>query len=106
MGTKPKSSTLLKHPSGVYARVGKGFSWPAFFFGSLWAFVKRAWLLTVLLLALEVALWAVGGYAATADNPALLTIFLLANVAYAVARGIYGNRWLLAMLRRRGFVPV
>lgn len=106
MATKPKSSTLLKNPSGMYARVGQGFSWPAFFFGSLWAFVKRSWLLTVLLLVPEVLLWAAGGYMATADNPALLTVFLFANVAYAVVRGIYGNRWLLAMLRHRGFVPV
>jgi len=32
------------HPEGNYEAVKQGWSWPAFFFSSLWAIVVRLWL--------------------------------------------------------------
>lgn len=101
-----KRFILLRHPSGTYARVKQGFSWPALLFGSLWAIVRRMWLLAAVLLAVDIVLWVAGGYAAHLANPALLFLFLVANIVYLIVRGQYGNRWRLAFLRRSGYVPV
>lgn len=95
---------LLKHPSGVYVCVKQGFSWPAFVLGSLWAIVRHMWRLAAVLIVVDVLLWFVGGYALQKANPALLFFFLIANIVYAVVRGRYGNRWLLAALYPGGFV--
>ena len=83
-----------------------GFSWPAFFFGSLWAAAKGAWLLFAGLLVIDALVWFGSGYAAQSRNVLLVLVFLVANLVYVVIRGVYGNRWLEASLRRRGFVVV
>ena len=46
---------VFEHASGRYEAVKHGFSWPAFFFTFVWAFVKRLWLLGVVVLGLAVA---------------------------------------------------
>lgn len=34
---------IFKDPLGVYEAVKQGWSWPAFFFSTIWAFIKRIW---------------------------------------------------------------
>lgn len=34
---------IFKDPLGVYEAVKQGWSWPAFFFGTIWVFIKRIW---------------------------------------------------------------
>ncbi|MDO9358861.1 MAG: DUF2628 domain-containing protein [Polaromonas sp.] len=96
----------LQHPSGRCVRVSQGFSWPALVLGSVWAVVRRAWLLAAVFLAVDIALWILGGYAAGAGNTAGLLAFVLASIFFAVVRGMYGNRWLMSALRRGGYTPV
>jgi hypothetical protein len=84
--------------------VKRGFSWPAFFFGSLWAAAKRMWVPAFpLLLVADVALWFLAGTADSRKEAGLDLAVLAAALAYAVGRGWYGNRWLAASLRRRGY---
>jgi hypothetical protein len=99
-----KQVTIFERGATEVVGVKVGFSWPAFFFGSLWAVVKRAWALFAVLLLVDAALWFGSGYAAQSRNALLVLAFLGANLAYAVIRGVYGNRWLGVSLRRRGFV--
>jgi hypothetical protein len=86
-------------------KVKRGFSWPAFLFGSLWAFARRMWLPAVtLLLVVDFVLWFLTGYAGAQGSAGLALLSLAATIAYAVIRGKYGNRWVEASLLRQGYV--
>ena len=101
----------MTHPTATYrharhgiAKVKLGFSWPAFFFGALWAAAKRMWFPEfLLLLVAEAGLWLVTGVAGANQNGAIALLGLAANVAFAVICGRRGNRWLAASLLRRGY---
>lgn len=92
------------HPALGLAQVKRGFCWPAFFFGSLWALARRMYLLTVILLVLEIVLWFVTGFTASHHLDAFTLLALLLNLVYAFVRGKYGNRWIAALLVRKGYV--
>ena len=38
-----KQYKVYKHPSGSTEAVKQGWSWPGFFFGFIWAMVKKMW---------------------------------------------------------------
>ncbi|HEY3634983.1 MAG TPA: hypothetical protein VGK95_08025 [Caldimonas sp.] len=98
---------LYKSPNGDIVRVKMGFSWRAFFVGSLQAVIRRTWLL-----------FAVGGlyyageaYFNGAPTPTSRTAGVaLAGLAfyavYMLFCGVNGNRWLRDSLRRRGFTLI
>ena len=90
-------------PGRDYVRVKKGFSWPAFFFGALWASAKKTWGLMFLMLFIEAALYALGSAAQATRNPALALAQLGLGVAYWIGRGAIANAWWRASLRRRGY---
>ena len=86
-------------------KVKRGFCWPAFLFGSLWAFARRLGLPAIaLLLMAEFLLWFLAGYAGAQRSAGLAWLSLAGTLAYAVVRGAYGNRWVEASLARRGYV--
>ena len=100
------SHQLFEHPRRGVVRVKHGFSWPAFFFSALWAGVKGLWWPTFWgLMALDIALWFLTGWASAARAPLLTLAGLVATVAYAVLRGRRGNQWLRNGLLRRGYAP-
>ncbi len=98
---------LYKSPEGKVVRVKMGFSWQAFFVGSLKAIVRRTWLLVV-----------VGGFffvssayyngapTASSRTEALILVLLTFYAAYMLFCGVNGNRWLSDSLRRRGFTMI
>ena len=92
------------HPKHGTVEVKQGFCWPAFFFGSLWALARRVYLLFLGMLALDFTLWFVTGYGQAHGSFGLLLLGLVGNLAYAVARGKYGNRWVQSFLVSRGYV--
>ncbi|MBW8830390.1 MAG: DUF2628 domain-containing protein [Burkholderiales bacterium] len=96
---------LLRHSKLGYVTVSQGFSLSAFFLGSIWAIVKRTWLVFVGLFVVEVVLWYLNGVATVKRDFVTLLGLMLVNVALAICRGKYANRWLLASLRRRGYGP-
>ena len=95
---------LFKSPDGEVVQVKTGFSWQAFFVGSFRAVLMRAWLVAVVL---------IGGYLAVVQmrrsvpassrTVALLLVVLVLYLGYMVLCGIYGNRWLVNSLLRRGY---
>ncbi|HTI87881.1 MAG TPA: DUF2628 domain-containing protein [Alphaproteobacteria bacterium] len=78
--------------------VKEGFSWPAFFFGPLWALAHRMWLVTVALVALDLIISVV--LDAARIPPVTQAVI---SLAVAVLIGAHGNDWRRRSLDRRGF---
>jgi hypothetical protein len=98
---------LYKSPNGDIVRVKMGFSWQAFFIGSLSAVVRRVWLLA----AVAGIYYASETFVNGAPTPTSRTfgVALAALGFYAVYMlfcGVNGNRWLSDSLRRRGFTLI
>ena len=93
------------NPERGFVRVKTGFSWPAFFFGTLWAIAKGLWLVALAMLVPEAAIWFCSGYAEAHGAGALALAGLLFQVGYRIAWGRYGNTWWRAKLVRQGYRP-
>ncbi len=87
-------------------RVKQGFSWTAFFFGSMWALLRRAWPLFGAMFVAEGALWFAQGVALAHKADGMLLGLFVVNLSYAVVRGKFASRWLAWSLGRRGFSVV
>ena len=98
------SHMLFRSPEGEIVKVKVGFSWQAFFVGSLKAMMRRTWLLATLVL-LGYLMYSYMGDAFTESSRtvALLLVLLGLYFLYMVFCGVYANRWLIASLLRRGF---
>lgn len=95
---------LYFNPRRGIVSVKQGFSWPAFLFGSLWAMAHGMWVPHVLvLLPLEAIFWFLTGYAQAHGHAPLLLAAGVANLVFALVRGVRGNRWLATFLQRRGY---
>ena len=98
------SYRLFKSPDGELVRVTVGFSWQAFFIGSFRTFLRRSWPVLCLLPVAYYAFARNGGpVPASSRLFALLFAALAAYGCYMIVCGIYGNRWLIKSLLRRGF---
>lgn len=98
------SHMLFKSPTGDVVRVKTGFSWQAFFVGSFRAVLRRTWLVFgVLAIAWFMYAWMGTAIGASSRSVALVLVLLAVYFGYMVFCGLYGNRWLVASLLRRGF---
>ena len=98
---------VYKSPNGDIVRVKMGFSWQAFFVGSLTAIVRRVWLLlSVACLFLLSEAYASGAPTPTSRTAALALVLLGLYAVYMLFCGVHGNRWLSDSLRRRGFTLI
>jgi hypothetical protein len=84
-----------------------GFSWRAFFVGSLSAVVRRTWLLAIVG-ALYVAgeMFYNGAPTPTSRTFGVALAGLGFYAVYMLFCGVNGNRWLGDSLRRRGFTLI
>jgi fatty acid desaturase len=104
---KVRRYRLYKSPHGDIVRVKLGFSWQAFFVGSLKAIVRRTWVIVaVAALVYLMAAFYGGAPGATPRIAALVLVLLVFYAAYMLFCGVNGNRWLDDSLRRRGFTMV
>jgi hypothetical protein len=96
---------LFRSPDGELVKVKAGFSWQAFFVGSAKAMVRRTWLIALVVIVLGGMYAWMGSeaFAASSRTQALVLALLGLYVLYMLFCGIYGNRWLVASLLRRGF---
>jgi hypothetical protein len=78
-----------------------GFSWPAFFFSSIWALFCKLWLIGLGTIAASILLTRIleSGTSGTSNE---LT-FNLISIAVSVFFGMQGNAWRAADLHTRGF---
>jgi hypothetical protein len=98
---------VYKSPTGDIVRVKMGFSWQAFFFGSLSAVLRRVWLLAIVagLFYLSQSYFS-GAPTPTSRTEALALALLGLYGVYMVFCGVNGSRWLSDSLRRRGFTLI
>ena len=102
-----KTYRLYKSPHGEIVRVKMGFSWQAFFVGSLKSVLRRTWLPAVFGLALYLMATFYGtAPTATSGTAALLLLLLGFFGVYMLFCGVNGSRWRGDSLRRRGFTMV
>ena len=108
-----KSFDIYVKNGTVNKAVKRGWSWPAFFFGSVWALCVRLWLLGLLLLPVELLLTflarindeilrnASGNYAETVSlvGGLISLVFLAIRILF----GGFGNAWKRKALERKGF---
>ncbi len=98
---------LFKSPSGDVIRVRMGFSWQAFFVGSLKTIVRRAWPLAAVAVLFYLSSSYFEGAPTASSRTAALALALLGFYAvYMLFCGVNGARWLSESLRRRGFTLV
>ncbi|HEX2541948.1 MAG TPA: hypothetical protein VHM00_12795 [Caldimonas sp.] len=98
---------VYKSPDGDIVRVKVGFSWRAFFVGSLSAIVRRTWLLLVVASLFFVSeSYSSGAPTPTSRTAALALVVLGLYAVYMLFCGVHGNRWLGESLRRRGFTLI
>ena len=90
---------IFKHPERGLQAVKEGFSWPAFFFTSLWSLSRQMWLLSVILILFSVALrfllWEL----------AAVSLFLpwAVVLVFDFIVGLNGNAWRMNNLYDRGY---
>lgn len=88
---------IYQHPDGSREAVKQGWSWPGFFFGPIWAMVKKMWglggglLVVILVLALVPV------------DPGIALLTALINFGIYIACGINGNAWRVKNLESRGY---
>ena len=96
-----KTFDLYRHPTRGYEAVKRGFSWPGFLIGAVWALSKRMWLGGGLLLAAWIFLLGAHSDAEKKGDPGAALILLLVQIVLAVTVGIIGNaRWSRSLTRR------
>lgn len=96
-----KTFDLYRHPTLGYEAVKRGFTWPGFFIGAIWALSKRMWLGGALLLIAWTIL--LGGHsdAQTRGDPGGALVTLVIMVVLALTAGMLGNgRWAQSLVRR------
>lgn len=110
-----KNYNIYKHSDGKIEAVKQGWSWPAFFFGGIWALIKQLWMVAGLIFAYAIISSIIiqsvtppydyyeygGGDSSQAFL--LQNISLLIQLGIAVYLGIKGNSLREANLIKRGY---
>ena len=103
METYTQTYKVYYHRTGGYRAVKQGFSWSAFFFTWLWAFVKKLWDIGIIGLIVWTVLGPFTDAIIEQNNIGPLCIILLLNLAYVIVFGAFGNRWYMNSLENRDF---
>ena len=86
---------IFQHPTLGLEAVKKGWSWPAFLFTWIWAFVKRLWLIAALILVL---FWILVN--------AIPEAWVVGNLIISIVMGMKGNELRVKRLRDAGYEEV
>ncbi|OCG07622.1 hypothetical protein A9G13_05175 [Gilliamella sp. wkB178] len=110
-----KSYKVFQHPDGRIEAVKQGWSWPAFFFGIIWAIIKRLWGLVGILCGLAVLLFFISlafdpisssGYYSQSQlqSAAALDSFLnILAIVVSIVLGRQGNKLRELNLTKKGY---
>lgn len=88
--------SILQHPALGLEAVKNGWSWPAFLFTWIWAFVKRLYLIGWIALLAVMAL----------SSVPVPEAWLLGNLIISIALGAKGNELRVKRLRDSGYEEV
>ncbi len=95
-----KTYDVYTHPARPQEAVKQGFSWPGFFFGWIWAFVKRLPSHGAALLGIGIT---IGVIDVGAENSEVSIVLGLVSLAIAVAIGFNGNEWRRGRMHDLGY---
>lgn len=102
-----KQYQIYVSPHGQREAIKQGWSWPAFFFGGIWALVKQMWGIGFGMLALALLEFAIRGAIAAEVGRGAAALFSdvvsLVWIAVPFVFGIYGNKWRTKNVKSRGF---
>jgi hypothetical protein len=98
-----KTYDVYKHPVVGYEAVKQGFSWPAFFFNWIWAFVKKMWVPGLLIIGINVCFSIIGSALTLEDSTGAMLILLAAQLGFFIFLGKKGNEWRRDSLKKREF---
>lgn len=108
-----RSFNVYERSDGNCKAVKNGWSWPAFFFGSIWAICMQIWLVGLLLLPVELFLnfllsttdqiqrGASGSYAETTSI--IGGVIAVVVLSIRITFGASGNKWKRKRLGRAGY---
>lgn len=108
-----RSFNVYEKNDGTCKVVKNGWSWPAFFFGSIWAIFTQLWLIGLLLLPVELLLQilmniigeiqrnASGSYAETTEI--IVGVVALIAMSIRIIFGVYGNAWKRKRLEKSNY---
>lgn len=101
-----RKQNIFQHSTGATETVKQGWSWPAFIFTFIWAFVKRLWWIGlstwVLMVALNLIIKKLTVLVGISSTLKELIHFGLTLPVYIVF-GLYGNMWREKNLLARGY---
>lgn len=86
---------IYQHPTLGHEAVKKGWSWPAFLFTWIWAFMKRLWLIAGVILLL---FWILAS--------SLPEAWIVGNLIISVVMGMKGNELRIKRLQESGYEQV
>jgi len=89
---------IYKNSTGAIEAVKKGWSWPAFFFGAIWALVKGLYGIGGAIIIGFIVLGVLSYESQTAD-----TLFALASIIIWIWLGAQGNELREKNLRKKGY---
>lgn len=106
-GATMKTYNIFKHPMRGFEAVKAGFSWPAFFFGFFWMFVKKLWGWAGLWIGAYIICSLIDTVVADSrDSGASVLMYLILFVAYIalwLVPAFKGNKWREENLAKRGY---
>lgn len=88
------------HPYLKIEAVKQGWSWPAFFFCWIWAFVKKMWGIGICLLAVVIFILIMETHFKIEE---LSVIDIIITIIIGIVFGMNGNTWRVNNLQKRGF---
>ncbi len=103
---KPLQYDMYVNSLGAVEAVKKGWSWPAFFFGFVWALVKHLWLVAILTLPVWFFFGVLSDVVERMQNARFSFALLLVGLILQFLFGLFGNRWRENSLRTKGFTRV
>lgn len=89
-----KTFLIYHHPTKGYVVIKEGFSWPAFFFWWIWAFVKQMWGLSIVMFIFAILIGA-----AWAAPP----VGIILTLIFSIIVGSKGNQDYKKVIESRGY---
>jgi hypothetical protein len=93
---------VYKHPILGYEAIKQGFSWPGFLFTWIWAFVKKLWVIGIVLLVAAFFANSIG-FALSGEGASGAFLGLIVSLIPMFIAGAIGNEWRQESMHTRGY---
>ena len=98
-----KTFRVYEHEFYGYEAVKRGFSWPAFFFGFIWAMVKKLWKISAALFLVFIILNLLSTVARETHSLLLSLLTTAGYLLYWLFPAMQGNLWREQQLEGSGY---